>query len=80
MKTIKARYDGRVIIPEEPVDLPTNTTFLVDLPDGTEPPKKYMTGAELAASEVVGLWKDREDIKDTLEFAAELRRRSNNRE
>ena len=43
--------------------------------EATADQKHYMTAGELAESELVGLWKDRTDITDSLEFARELRRR-----
>ena len=33
MKAIKARFDGHVIVPEEPVNLPANTPVRVLVPD-----------------------------------------------
>jgi hypothetical protein len=32
MTTVKARFDGRVIIPEEPVRLPTDRAFEIQVP------------------------------------------------
>ena len=39
-----------------------------------------ITGAELAESEIVGMWADREDITDSAEFARQLRQRASRRE
>lgn len=36
---------------------------------------KRMTLGELLESDLVGLWKDREDIGDSVEFARKLRKR-----
>lgn len=36
---------------------------------------KHMTLGQLLKSDVVGLWKDREDIGDSVEFARRLRKR-----
>ncbi|MBN1121805.1 MAG: hypothetical protein JXJ17_12055 [Anaerolineae bacterium] len=38
-----------------------------------------ITGAELAESEIVGMWADREDITDSAAFAEELRRKAERR-
>lgn len=38
-----------------------------------------ITGAELAESEIVGMWTDREDIRDSAEFARQLRERASRR-
>lgn len=41
--------------------------------------KRGMTGAELAASDIVGLWADRTDIGDSVEFARQLREQAQRR-
>ncbi len=46
---------------------------------GWDEPKRPLTAKDLLESGLVGLWKDRTDIGDTLEFARELRRQSNAR-
>ena len=38
-----------------------------------------ITGAELAASEIVGMWSDRDDITDSAAFDEELRRKAERR-
>jgi len=38
------------------------------------------TGAEMAKSELVGLWADRDDIGDSREFARRLRREAETRQ
>ena len=78
--TIKAHFDGKVIVPDEPVDLAAGQHIRIQIDTAGPPPKKGMTGAELAASDVVGMWEDREDIKDSTEFVRELRRRIERRE
>jgi len=49
--------------------------------EGQQTVKKPMTGADLLKSGLVGMWADRKDIGDSLEFARSLRaqaeRRSN---
>ncbi|MBM4032957.1 MAG: hypothetical protein FJ291_14380 [Planctomycetes bacterium] len=40
-----------------------------------DPSKPMMTARDLLNSGLVGIWKDRTDIGDSLEFAAELRKR-----
>jgi hypothetical protein len=76
--SIKAHFDGKTIVPDEPVDLPVNQPLQVrvDLPL-SEP--QGMTGEQIAKSGLVGLWKDRTDIGDTLEFARQLRQRAEKR-
>jgi hypothetical protein len=38
-----------------------------------------ITGAEILASGLVGLWADRDDIQDSVTFAKELRRKAEQR-
>jgi hypothetical protein len=43
------------------------------------PKKRGMTARQLAASEIVGMWQDRTDIGDSVEFARQLRERAQRR-
>jgi hypothetical protein len=43
------------------------------------PKKRGMTARQLAASEIVGLWQDRTDIGDSVEFARQLREKAQTR-
>lgn len=45
----------------------------------SSPDKKILTGRALLESGLVGIWKDRTDIVDTLEYARKLRERANKR-
>jgi hypothetical protein len=47
--------------------------------ESQEPVKKTMTGKDLLNSGLVGLWADRTDIGDSLEFAQALRRKAEQR-
>lgn len=51
---------------------------MVESPSSS-PDKKVLTGRALLESGLVGLWKDRTDIGDTLEYARKLRKRANKR-
>ena len=44
---------------------------------GADPP--ILTAADLASSDVVGLWADRADIPDSREFARQLREKAQQR-
>lgn len=37
MMTLRAHFDGRVLVPEEPVDLPRNHTLEIDVREVLEP-------------------------------------------
>ena len=84
MSTIRCHFDGKVIIPDEPVDFPVNQPLLVRVEPGVvfvEPTSGGRgTVGELLDSGFVGSWKDRTDIKDSTEFVAELRRRAQHQE
>ncbi len=72
------------------VEAPWVTTFTVGgfaaehqstiQPDEEQSQPIPMTGEALLASGLVGIWADRTDIGDTLEFARELRKRAETRE
>jgi hypothetical protein len=73
--SIKAHFDGKAIVPDEPVNLPINQPLRIEVDVAAGEPRG-MTGEEIARSGFAGLWKDRGDIGDTLEFARDLRRRA----
>ncbi|MEN3000578.1 MAG: antitoxin family protein [Armatimonadota bacterium] len=54
--TVRARYDGRALIPEEPLNLPTGQTLEIEirLPD-TPPPDAHAAWEQLKATAVRGL-------------------------
>ena len=69
MTTIQAHFDGKAIIPDEPVVLPKNTPLFILVGQ-----KRPMTGKDILNSGFVGLWEDRTDIGDSVEFARRLRK------
>lgn len=75
MVALKAHFDGKVLIPDEPVDLPKGKTLLIHVEPTVsgQLEKPLMTGADLLKSGLVGLWKDRTDIGSSPEFARRLR-------
>ena len=74
MTTFKAHFDGKALIPDEPVDLPTGTQLYVTAGD-----KRPMTGKDLLESGLIGMWKDRTDIGDSAEYARKLREEAQTR-
>lgn len=48
MTTLKARYDGRVFVPQEPVDLPAGLVVDIPLPESPPSPPSRKPLAELA--------------------------------
>lgn len=63
--------DGRLQV-EIPPDLPPGPVEVEIRPE--VPKVKGVTLGELLESGLVGLWKDRDDITDSVEFARSLRR------
>jgi len=80
MTTIKAHFDGKTFVPDEPVNMPIDqpVTLHIETPP-SEPEKRQMTGKDLLESGLFGIWKDRTDIGDTLEFARKLRKQAETR-
>ena len=72
-QTIRAYFDGKALIPDEPVDLPLNCALTLTV-ESAVAPVDSITGDQLARSEFAGLWKDRTDIADTLDFSRQLRK------
>jgi len=78
MTTFKAHFDGKAIVPEEPLELPINQSLTFHV-DARISPEKSITGTELAKSGFAGLWEDRTDIGDSVEYARQLRRQAETR-
>jgi hypothetical protein len=74
MTAIKAHFDGKTIIPDEPVDLPKDTPLFIFVER-----KRPMTGKDLLESGLIGLWKDRTDIADSAQYARQLRQQAQTR-
>lgn len=55
-------------------------TVVVSEQNGEEIQERGITGAEILASGLVGMWSDRDDIEDSAEFADKLRRKWERRE
>ena len=61
MKAIKARYDGKVVVPEEPVDLPANTPVRVLIPEAGDTEEVGKLFAKLSEPSFKGIWDNEED-------------------
>jgi hypothetical protein len=82
MTTFRAHYDGRVLVPDEPVGLPRDRSLLVRVDESTgatDASKPPMTAGDLLNSPLVGLWADRGDSPDGLTLAQQLRAQAQNR-
>jgi hypothetical protein len=72
--------NGQIQWQDEP-QLPDGAEVEMTVLDQPEDPTaiRGITGAEILASGIVGLWADRDDIDDTVAFAEELRRKAERR-
>lgn len=76
----------RKLTPKEPRDQNTETVSEADISEddalafpSSSPDKKILTGKALLESGLVGIWKDRTDIGDSLTYARKLRRQASKR-
>ena len=76
---IKVHFDGKVFVPEQPVNLPKGTIAHVEHAESIAT-NKFITAGELLDSGVVGIWADRSDIGDSVEYVQQLRQRIQQRE
>ncbi|HWB53372.1 MAG TPA: hypothetical protein VG722_04240 [Tepidisphaeraceae bacterium] len=80
--TIKAHFDGKVFVPDEPVDIPSGRAFKLDLIE--VPRKKKPTAREIADklrkdTELHRIWNEIAAGRDSVEVANDLRRRASAR-
>ena len=83
MSAIRCHFDGKVIVPDEPVNLPVNKPLLMRLAQGVTIVEPAGGGSgtvgELRRTNFVGSWKDRPDIGDSTDYVNELRQRAQTR-
>ena len=72
--TVDIPEDREVTI-KLPPDVPVGTAEVTVVAGPSEPPK-HRTLGDLLGSGFAGSWVDRDDITDSVEYAAELRRRA----
>jgi hypothetical protein len=77
MTAIRAHFDGRWIVPDEPVALPVHEPLTVYV----EPARNGAQGtaADLANSGLFGIWRTRTNIGDSLQYARDLRQEAETR-
>jgi hypothetical protein len=61
MKAIKARYDGRVIVPEEPINLPANTPVRVLVPETNDSADITREFSKLSEASFGRVWDNEDD-------------------
>jgi len=82
MKTVTYK----VVIPADrrlsisvPEDVPTGPAEVVVIIAPGAPPERGMTAGDLLRSPLFGIWKERTDIGDSIEYARELRAKAEQR-
>lgn len=75
--TVKAKKNGTVTLTGLPLKEGEEAKLTIRL---EKPPCQPMTARDLLQSGLVGIWKDRDDISDSPEFARRLREESQNRQ
>ena len=84
MKTINIKTaipkDHKLVI-DLPEDLPTGLADIVVIivPENSESEKKGKTVGDMLKSPLFGVWKNRKDIIDSMEFARKLRENAEKR-
>jgi len=71
MTMIRAHFDGKTIVPDEPVNLPKDAPLFISVES-----RRPMTGRDLLESRLIGLWKDHANIGDSVEYARQLRQQA----
>ena len=61
MKAIKAHYDGHVVVPEEPINLPVNTAVRVLVPEAGDFALIAKAFAKLSEASFSRIWDNDED-------------------
>jgi hypothetical protein len=77
--TIKAHFDGKVLVPDEPVKLEEGQKVSLEI-SPLEPPAPGTAGDLLEVVLSDDSWAKRDDIGDSTEFVNELRRKIERRE
>ncbi len=67
--------DGEILLTGLPVKKGQHVDIIVEA-EPIEQPRRQMTAKDLLESGLVGMWADRDDIGDSVEFARQLRLRT----
>jgi hypothetical protein len=76
MTAIKAHFDGKVFVPDEPVDFPVDRPIILHVEAVLPDASAAETARRLAEDPP---WRDRTDIGDSLEYARQLRKQAETR-
>lgn len=75
---IRAHYDGKTLVPNEPLEVPQNEELEIDirLPSvhiGRHSPRR--SRRHVTSMPFFGMWADREDMKDSISWVRKERER-----
>ena len=76
-KTIEK--DGEIMVTGLPYRKGQRIEMILLPESSVRPTKPYLTASQLLHSELIGLWKDREDIEDSADYARQLREQAQRR-
>ena len=71
--------DGEILVTGLPYKKGQSIEVILLPESSTKSMRKNLTAKELLNSGLIGLWKDREDIKDSADYARQLRGKAQNR-
>lgn len=78
MVAFRGHFDGKVIVPDEPVNLPPGQRLMLRAePEPAGTPETAAEAARRLAQDAP--WAHRDDIGDSAEYARKLRREAENR-
>lgn len=73
MIPIRGHYDGRVFIPDGPVNLPADEDLMLHVQRLGKTRSQHMTAKEVARSALVGIWRDMWPGQTSSDIARQLR-------
>jgi hypothetical protein len=79
--TVKAHYDGKVFVPDEPVDMPAGSAVVLNLdrPAPTRSTARDILNAVATNPAITHVWDEIAAGRDSAEVARELRRQASTR-
>jgi len=72
--------DGEVSVTGLPFKKGQHVEIILLIEPSAIPGRLYLTARQLLHSELIGLWKDRKDIKDSAAYARQLREQAQRRQ
>jgi hypothetical protein len=75
-RKVTIKSGGRISLRSSKLKAGTRAEVIVLVEPSQTPAEKSMTAADLLKSGLVGMWVDRKEISDSLEFARNLRQKA----